>query len=293
MRAPGRGGGPLPGQRRRLVPGLPRGRLLGWLRMQRTLRRGPPATRGRPGRQSGAGPGPCCRPRVARPTSSPPPCRAAPPPRTPTRRTGCGRGPAVPRCRCVGRRLPLASGGSTVLAGGPRRRQHGTRQGAPDTTPRLRCRRCPPGRQRRGTVRGFARDWRPARPGGPSEDGREHTAPAPAGPRVLPTLDRPPPGPRALRRAPRHRPFPAPRCRAHEARGVSMAPAARGDAAACSLGAVSPGVGPAPERPAPPHGSPATEGVCLLAPPGPAEARTPEEPDAGTLHGRDSTGGAG
>ncbi len=81
--------------------------------------------------------------------------------------------------------------------------------------------------------------------------------------------------------------------RARSARCVSRAPSARREAAECALGAVHPGPGPERHSPAAPPGGQAPERGCVKAALGPADASPTEEPEAGTRHGRDCTGGAG
>jgi hypothetical protein len=127
----------------------------------------------------------------------------------------------------------------------------------------------------------------------PTENGREQTAPASAGTRVLPAREDSAAGPRQRRRSARQLSLPPSLLRARSTLGVYMAPSARGEAAALSLGAVHSGSGPERESTAAHHGGQTPERVCMMATLGTAEARTTEAPDAGTLHVRDCTGGAG
>jgi hypothetical protein len=129
--------------------------------------------------------------------------------------------------------------------------------------------------------------------GVPTENGRAQTAPASAGTRVRPAMAYPGTGPRPLRRSARQLSLPAPLFRARSPLYVEMAPSARWEAAEFSLGAVHAGAGPERESTATPHGGQATERVGMMVTLCTADASPTEEPDAGTLHVRDCTGGAG
>jgi hypothetical protein len=74
---------------------------------------------------------------------------------------------------------------------------------------------------------------------------------------------------------------------------VHMAPAARGEAAAFSLGAVHPGLGPERHSPAAHYGGQTTEGVRVTTTLCTADVSTTAAPDAGKLYVRDCTGGVG
>ena len=74
---------------------------------------------------------------------------------------------------------------------------------------------------------------------------------------------------------------------------VHMAQSARREAAEVHLGAMHPGPRPGKESTAPHHGGQTTERICLRASLCTADASTTEEPEAGTLHVRVCTGGAG
>ena len=182
-------------------------------------------------------------------------------------------------------------------------------QVAPDKTPRLRCSRFHPSMRRRCTLLGveLVLEARPPRraarhathrapeaPRGlPTDHGRDQTAPASAGTRGLPAMEYAAAGPLHLRRSARQLSLPPSRFRARSPLCVYMAQSARGEAAALSLGAVHSGSGPERESTAAHHGGQTPESVCMMATLCTAEARTTEEPDAGKLHVRDCTGGAG
>ena len=127
----------------------------------------------------------------------------------------------------------------------------------------------------------------------PTAHGMEHTTPAPAGAGLLAASACATPRPRQRLGRARARPLAPPRGPLGPGLSVHLAQPAGRPAAPGPLGAVCPGPRPRHERASAYDGRSTSERVCLQALLCTAEARTPEEPDAGKLHVRDGTGGAG
>jgi hypothetical protein len=152
---------------------------------------------------------------------------------------------------------------------------------------------CLAARSARRAARHAAHGAAEAPRGMPPEPGRAHAAPAPAGPGLLPAPDCSVPRPLDLLRRARPLRRAAPLFPLGHGRCVYMAPPARRPAEQRHLGAISPGARPRAESATLPHRSQAPESDGLRVTLCTAEARTTEEPEAGTLPVRVCTGGAG
>jgi hypothetical protein len=127
----------------------------------------------------------------------------------------------------------------------------------------------------------------------PTAHGMDQATPAPAGAGMLPASECATTGPRHLRWRARDLPLAQPLCQWGDGLYVQMAQSAGRQAEQLHLGAVYPSPRPRPDSASSYHGGSTSERVCLKALLCTAEASTTEEPDAGTLHVRDCTGGAG
>jgi hypothetical protein len=134
----------------------------------------------------------------------------------------------------------------------------------------------------------------PEAPGGLSADqGRDQAAPAPARPGVLPTSERTATGALQLLRREGQLWLAVSLLQLGHGLCMHMAQPTRWQAAAFSLGAVFSGSRPGKDSTSPHYGSQTPPGVRVTTTLCTAEARPTEEPDAGTLHVRVCTGGAG
>jgi hypothetical protein len=127
----------------------------------------------------------------------------------------------------------------------------------------------------------------------PTAHGMEAATPAPAGAGMLPASDRATARPRHLLGRARARPLAPLLLPWGAGLDVHMAPPAGRQAEACPVGALYARARPRQGRASSSAGGPTSERVCLKARRCPADARTTEEPEAGTRHVRDCTGGAG
>jgi hypothetical protein len=178
---------------------------------------------------------------------------------------------------------------------------------APEPPPRCRGRRWHPRQQRRCPCRGGAVCWTPARHGVPRVRRRPARPQLPAAchrrtagrhhPRPLPGL-RPASagamtGPLQRRGRARDRPRASPLCAWGDRLDVPMAQAAGRQAAPRPVGAVSPRPRPRQARASSSYRGSTSERVCRKAWLGTAAASPTAEPEAGKLHVRVCTGGAG
>src|SRR5712692_7898224 len=127
----------------------------------------------------------------------------------------------------------------------------------------------------------------------PADCGMDQTAPAPAGAGILPAVECAVTGPLQLLRGARELPGAETLFRLGHGMHVEVAQSAWGQAAEFDLGAVPPGPRPGKDSTPWHYRSQASQSVCLRAALCSTEASTTEEPDAGKLHVRVCTGGAG
>ena len=215
----------------------------------------------------------------------------------------------MPRRRCGGLRLPRSGRRGAVLPGAPPETEARQPPGGPREHPRatvealapqheaalplagLRVRLAARSARRLPRQAAYRAHQAPRRL--PPAASRAQGVPARAGAGRRAAAAGAPTGPRHLGRWARARarahplvPWGPGRCR-------PRAQSAARQAQPLHLGAVSPGPRPRHESTALSHGGQPSPRVCLQALLCPADARTPEEPEAGTLHVRDWTGGAG
>src|SRR2546425_8878731 len=127
----------------------------------------------------------------------------------------------------------------------------------------------------------------------PTADGLDQAIPAPAGAGILPAAECALTGPLQLLRRARELPLAQPLFPLGHGLYVQMAQPAGRQAKQLHLGAVYPAPRPRQDNTALYHGGQTSGRVCLKALLCTAETSTTEEPDAGKLHVRDCTGGAG
>jgi hypothetical protein len=127
----------------------------------------------------------------------------------------------------------------------------------------------------------------------PTAHGMAQATPAPAGAGMLPASDRALTRPRPLRGRARQRSLAHPRLPGGDGWSGQRAQPAGRPAAPVSVGAVSPRPQPRQDSASSDHRGTTSARVCLQAWLCTAEASTTAEPEAGTRHVRDCTGGAG
>ena len=127
----------------------------------------------------------------------------------------------------------------------------------------------------------------------PTAHGMDHATPAPAGAGILPASECATARPLQLLWRARELPLAQPLFPLGDGLYVQMAQPAGRQAEELHVGAVYPRPRPRQDSASSYYGGSTSEGVCLKALLCTADASTTEEPDAGKLHVRDCTGGAG
>src|SRR5215471_5354988 len=127
----------------------------------------------------------------------------------------------------------------------------------------------------------------------PTAHGMDQTTPAPAGAGILPASECAITGSLQLLWRARELPLAQPLLPLGDGLYVQMAQPAGRQAAQLHVGAVYPHPRPRQDSASSYYGGSTSESVCLKALLCTADASTTEEPDAGKLHVRDCTGGAG